>query len=115
MIVNNPKEVTMKKKVLVTGATRGLGEAISRKFKNEGWYVIGTGTKPASTASYLDDYFTCNLDDKLQVEMFIDQAKHLQVSTLVNNAGINVINNFLDILPEDFERIHAVNVFAPFR
>jgi len=25
--------VTMKKKVLVTGATRGLGEAISRKFK----------------------------------------------------------------------------------
>lgn len=115
MIVNNPKEVTMKKKVLVTGATRGLGEAISRKFKNEGWYVIGTGTKPASTASYLDDYFTCSLDDKLQVEMFIDQAKHLQVSTLVNNAGINVINNFLDIRPEDFERIHAVNVFAPFR
>ena len=115
MIVNNPREATMEKRVLVTGATRGIGEAVARKFKAEGWYVIGTGTKLASVASYLDDYFTCSLDDKLHVEMLIDQAKHLRVSTLVNNAGINVINNFLDVRPEDFERVHAVNVFAPFR
>jgi 3-oxoacyl-[acyl-carrier protein] reductase len=34
---------------------------------------------------------------------------------LVNNAGINIINNFLEINPEDFEKVHSVNVFAPFR
>ena len=115
MIVNNPREATMEKRVLVTGATRGIGEAVARKFRAEGWCVLGTGTQLRDTPDYLSEYFTCNLNDKLQVEMLIDHTKHLRINTLVNNAGINVINNFLDIRPEDFERVHAVNVFAPFR
>lgn len=102
------------KHVLITGATRGIGKAIAQKYKEQGWYVIGTGQRHGEF-DYLDEFFTCQLEDPIQIEKLLDELKHLYIHTLVNNAGINVINNFLDIQPDDFNRIHAVNVFAPFR
>lgn len=105
----------MEKRVLVTGATRGIGQAIAQKFKNEGWFVIGTGTQIRETPSYLNEYFSCSLEDKLHIEILLDQLKYMRISTVVNNAGINILNNFLEVRKEDFEHIHAVNLFAPFR
>ena len=105
----------MQKKVVVTGATRGIGESIARKFKREGWFVIGTGTTDIDTPDYVDTYVACDLSNTEQLTNFTDILTTLCIDTLVNNAGINIINNFLDIKPADFERVHAVNVYAPFR
>jgi 3-oxoacyl-[acyl-carrier protein] reductase len=105
----------MEKRILVTGATRGIGEAIARKFKEENWFVIGTGILPRNKPEYLDEFFICDLNDREQLEILLDKLKDLRINTLVNNAGINIINKFLEIKPADFEKIHSVNVFAPFR
>ena len=105
----------MEKRILVTGATRGIGEAIARKFKEENWFVIGTGTQPRNKPEYLDEFFICDLSDSEQLEILLDKLKSLRIDTLINNAGINIINKFLEINPTDFEKIHSVNVFAPFR
>jgi 3-oxoacyl-[acyl-carrier protein] reductase len=105
----------MEKRVLITGATRGIGESIARKFKAENWFVIGTGIHPRDKPSYLDEFFSCDLNDENHLELLISRIKDLEIDTLVNNAGINIINNFLEINPEDFEKVHSVNVFAPFR
>jgi NAD(P)-dependent dehydrogenase (short-subunit alcohol dehydrogenase family) len=104
----------MKLKVLVTGATRGIGKSIAEKYKKEGYYVIGTGSTPF-TAEYLDEYLSCNFIDPFEVEMLSQYVKDQKIDILINNAGINIINNFCDINPSDFDKMHRVNVYTPFR
>lgn len=101
------------KRVLVTGATRGIGQAIAQKFKSEGWSVIGSGSTERSTPDYLDGYIACDLET--DVEYLATAAANLGIDTLVNNAGINIINNFLEVKPEDFLKVQRVNVYAPLR
>lgn len=99
-------------RVLVTGATRGIGKAVCEKFKEHDYTVIGVGTKP-QTLNYVDEYLVCDFSDKDQIENFCSKIQNIDV--LVNNAGINIIDNFCDINPIDFSKVQQVNLYAPFR
>lgn len=101
-------------KVLVTGATRGIGKAVAEKYKSEGYYVIGTGSKPFE-ADYLDECRSCDFTDEFEVELLHQHIKDTKIDILVNNAGINIIDDFCNIDPADFNKMHQVNVYAPFR
>ncbi len=104
------------KKVIVTGATRGIGRAVARAFRAEGAWVAGTGTREAAEATEgLDAYFQCDFADLVQIEACAGFVSRTQPDILVNNAGINKIAAFAEIDPQDFLRIQQVNVFAPFR
>jgi 3-oxoacyl-[acyl-carrier protein] reductase len=101
------------KRILITGTTRGIGESIARKFKSNNWIVIGVGTREINLPDYLDQYIKCDLRSDL--ESLCSVAKSLNVDTLINNAGINIIDDFLNVNSEDFLNVHSVNVYAPFR
>jgi NAD(P)-dependent dehydrogenase (short-subunit alcohol dehydrogenase family) len=105
----------MIKKVLITGATRGIGEAVARKFKKEGYYVLGTGTQNKSNIDYIDEYIVSNFNKLEDIEKICDYTFSSKIDVLVNNAGINIINDFVDIPPSEFIQIQQVNVYAPFR
>tara|TARA_B100000686_G_scaffold54317_1_gene58487 strand:- start:2305 stop:3021 length:717 start_codon:yes stop_codon:yes gene_type:complete len=103
-----------KTRAVVTGATRGIGYAITERLMSDGFDVIGTGTgkeaKCPEGASYRQVDF---LDDK-SMEDFVDFLKNKKIDVLVNNAGINKIGSFAEIDINDFDKIFRVNLRAPF-
>jgi NAD(P)-dependent dehydrogenase (short-subunit alcohol dehydrogenase family) len=100
---------------LVTGATRGIGAAIAERLASEGATVVVTGTGPSGSGPAGTDYYTVDLSDRAAADRFADVvAATIRPDILVNNAGINVVAPFSEVAPSDFDRVHDVNLRAPF-
>lgn len=79
----------LKNKVaLVTGAAKGLGESITRKFVSEGAFVIAVDMTPLTYELENVKGFELNVTDREAVSAFIEEIKEYKVDVLVNNAGI---------------------------
>jgi NAD(P)-dependent dehydrogenase (short-subunit alcohol dehydrogenase family) len=102
-------------KVLVTGATRGIGQSIALQFHWQGHEVYGTGQPGTAKPNYLDHYYQADFTDVDQIESLAHLVGDLDLDVLINNAGINRILPFLDIAPKDWNDQHLVNVYAPYR
>ena len=101
--------------VFVTGASRGIGQAIARAFLAEGARVIGTRTTPdGDTSDAYNEWVTANFLDVEQIRRCADRVAATEPDVLVNSAGINKIAPFVEVTPDDFLAIQQVNVFAPF-
>jgi len=100
--------------VLITGASRGIGAEISRAFAERGARVIGTRTSSSETNSPCSDWLIADFADVEQIRSCAEEVEKIGPDVLINNAGINKIGPYTSIDPEDFLRIHQVNVFAPF-
>jgi 3-oxoacyl-[acyl-carrier protein] reductase len=106
------------KTVLVTGAGSGIGFGIAERFAAEGAQVIITDIDPqaaeraaqrigAGTLAYAWD--TADTPAVYQqVAMIVERFKKLDI--LVANAGITVFKPALEVTPEAFDRVVAVNL-----
>jgi 3-oxoacyl-[acyl-carrier protein] reductase len=114
------------KTALVTGGTRGIGLAIAREFLTAGANLIVTGTRPSSAKSTLEElnslksgqvveYIAVDFAKREDVEGFLDFLRSREkLEICVNNAGTNLIKAIEDISTEDVQRLHSVNLYAPF-
>jgi len=103
------------KKILVTGASRGIGNAIARAFRNEGGFVVGTRTgNIVDGDDPCHEWFTADFLVRDQIDSCADFIRRGDFDILINNAGFNRNAPFTEIKPADFLEIHQVNVFAPF-
>ncbi|WP_405825940.1 SDR family oxidoreductase [Streptomyces sp. NBC_01390] len=97
------------KVVVVTGAARGQGAAEAEALTREGAHVIATDVSEAPSCRLLDV-----TDDKQWAELAAElRATYGRVHGLVNNAGITWRARLGDVTPDDFARVHAVNVTGP--
>lgn len=111
-----------KKVALVTGGSNGIGEAIAKKFGQNGYAVALTYCKSKDKAQEvakdisMAKAFYYDASDLQSASCIIDAVvKHFgRIDVLVNNAGIYEPKDFLQITPKDWQRTLDVNLIAPF-
>jgi 3-oxoacyl-[acyl-carrier protein] reductase len=110
------------KTALVTGATGGIGAAISRAFHEAGGTVAISGRQSEKLESLAKELgervyvLPCDLADRAAVAKLIDQAiaKMGGLSILVNNAGLTRDNLFMVMKDEQWDDVIAVNLTSTF-
>lgn len=111
------------RKILVTGATGGIGAAIARAFHLMGATVTLSGRRIDALeklAKELGDkrvhLCPCDLSNNEQVEKLVPTAEKLMdgLDTLVNNAGITKDMLMLRMKDEDFDEVLKVNLRSAF-
>jgi 3-oxoacyl-[acyl-carrier protein] reductase len=91
-----------KKTVLLTGASRGIGEAIYKKLKKDYNVLIPTRKE-------------LDLSDNASIDAFIEKNKNTKVDIIINNAGINFPQWIEEMSDENIENTVQVNLIAPIR
>ena len=83
----------------MTGASSGIGAALSRALRAKGYHVVGLSRRPAEE---VDESVACDVSDREAVEAAAAEvlARHPELALLVNNAGIASRGTFLEAEPE---------------
>jgi NAD(P)-dependent dehydrogenase (short-subunit alcohol dehydrogenase family) len=108
----------MKRTVLITGASSGLGKAAARLFASKGWNVVATMRDPAAEADLvqLGDVLVTRLDvqDRNSIEQALEAGigRFDRIDALINNAGFSLLGVFEAISPEKIQEQFDVNVFG---
>ncbi len=109
------------KKILITGATGGIGKALVEKFISLGGDVLATGTKNEKLELLKKDFpkiktlkFDISEHDKIEefVEKSFSSLSGLDV--LVNNAGINMDNLSLRMKYDEWKKVIDINLGSTF-
>lgn len=111
---------------LVTGASRGIGQAIALELGKQGATVIGTATSDKG-AQAISDYlaaagiqgagYALNVNDAAQTETVLGELRKQfgEISILVNNAGITRDNLLARMSEEEWDDVMATNLKSVFR
>jgi NADP-dependent 3-hydroxy acid dehydrogenase YdfG len=105
---------------LVTGASRGIGRAIARRFAREGFAVIAVARRQADLdalcAEIRAEGGACRAValDVGDADAVASALGGVEADVLVNNAGVGVIKPFVELSPAEWRRMMDVNVNALF-
>ena len=110
------------KRVLITGGASGIGAATAARFLEEGSAVVVLDRDPKGRKHIqtqlpkLAGVVDADVSKLAQVESAFAEAVKMMggVDVLINNAGISIRHNFLDITPEEWDKIIAVNLTGVF-
>jgi len=102
---------------LVTGASRGIGQAIAAQLIKDGAKVVGTSTSEAGASKVPGIGMVLDVRDSTRVDGFLDeiQKQHGDIAILVNNAGITRDNLALRMKDAEFDEVIDINLRAVFR
>src|SRR3974377_811038 len=110
------------KRVLITGGASGIGAATAARFLQEGALVVILDRDAKASADLqrqlpaLSGTVLADVSKLAEVQSaFADAVKLLgSIDVLINNAGISIRHNFLDITPDEWDRVLAVNLTGVF-
>lgn len=112
----------MRKTVLVTGSSRGIGKAIALKFAEEGYdVVINCAHSEEELLTTKKEIEACQVscmpflgdigNYKVTQELFRQiKQQYKTLDVLVNNAGVSYIGLFTDMSPEDWNHVITTNL-----
>jgi meso-butanediol dehydrogenase/(S,S)-butanediol dehydrogenase/diacetyl reductase len=110
------------KRVLITGGASGIGAATAARFLEEGSRVCILDRNAQACAAIrqqlpgIAEAIIADVTDLMQVEAAVADAVRAMdgVDVLINNAGISLRHKFLDITPEEWDQVIAVNLTGVF-
>ena len=109
------------KKIIITGASGGIGNELVKKFTSLGGNVLGSGTKTEKLDLLKKKFPTVkvkkfDMSEHSRIEEFIDNAS-LELGgldVLVNNAGTNLDNLSLRMKDDEWKKVIDINLTSTF-
>ena len=109
------------KKIIITGATGGIGYSLVKTFVSLGGNILATGTKTEKLDLLKKEFPSINIlkfdiSDHSKIEEFIENAssKLHGIDVIVNNAGINLDNLSLRMKEDEWKNVIDINLTSTF-
>lgn len=113
----------MRKRALITGASRGIGEQTARLLAQDGYDLVLLCRQSEEKINKLKaeivskygvccDTYLCDVSDIEQVETVFGQIGEIDV--LINNAAVSYVGLLTDMTPEEWQRVISTNLNALF-
>ena len=109
------------KKVLITGATGGIGNNLVKKFYELGAKIVGTGTNEDKLNNLKKEFNGVQiqkfkLEEHDKIEEFINSIDNKLdgIDILINNAGITLDNLSIRLTTENWKKVLDVNLTSSF-
>lgn len=112
-----------RKKVLLTGASGGIGKAIANELASLGADICLTGRNEEELIKLKNelegdsDYILADLSKHNEIEKLVEDAENKlgQIDILINNAGITDDNIFLRMSDEQWSNVININLTSTFK
>ncbi len=112
-----------KKVCVITGATGGIGRALSRKFGEEGFSLLLAGRSEEKLSALRSELSNFDVELCSYDALKGDEARIVykaleafgRIDVLINAAGVGIYESFVDISEEDLRAVFEVNFFSPWR
>ena len=109
------------KKILITGATGGIGNSLVKKFNSLNAKILATGTNEEKLNNLKKEYPNIiiekfKLDEHDKIDSFIENvhSKLNGLDILVNNAGITLDNLSIRLTEENWKKVLDINLTSTF-
>ena len=109
------------KKILITGATGGIGYSLVKKFYDLGSVILATGTNEKKLDQLQKEFKNIKiksfkLDQHSEVEKFVDycHSELGSIDVLINNAGITLDNLSIRLADENWKKVIDINLTSTF-